>query len=218
MQSLGRAIASMSELRALECEEKDAGLLLSLLRHISQLQLLRSLKVSHKSFPPSLDDFQSVCVRHQKAIIDYTLCALGHVTENEVRVQNLVAIPKFVDALTTNYTVQMVALERRDLVDPDPWDSDCRGNIETLVRLNIAGRGRVAMDPNNTQESIDVLDQVSEDLDCIFIQLCENPLICEETPMPIRRRARSIATSKGKLSGATATIKCFASESGDARA
>ena len=189
IQSLGHAIALMSDLKTLECEADDADALASVLRHAALSSSLRSVKVSHDSFPPSLDLSLYDCVRHQNAIVDYTLRSWGPVMEEGVRGFRQHAIPKFFEALKTNYTVQKVVLENIAVDLPDPWDSDCKANVEALVRLNIAGRGRVAIDPTNKEKSIDVLDQVSEDLDCIFIQLSENPLICGGQPMSARRKS-----------------------------
>ena len=176
MQSLGQAIALMSDLRTLECFEVDADALGSVLHHVARSSNIHLLKVSHTSFPPSLDLSLSECVRHQNAIVNYTLCTRQNYSGKE-RQQH--ALPKFIEALKTNYTVQKVTLDGPAF----EWDSDCKANVETLVRLNVAGRERVAMDPANKRKSIDVLNQVSEDMDCIFTHLCENPFICGGTPM-----------------------------------
>ena len=102
------------------------------------------------------------------------------------------SVPTFGEALKTNYAVQKVALDHHRGWGPDnwyigeggsdQWDPVCRRNIEKIVRLNVAGRGRAVMDPTNNYKRIDVLDQVSDDMDCIFFHLCENPLICGGQP------------------------------------
>ena len=188
MQSLGRALARMSKLRAMECAERDSEALASMIRQVAGSSSLRSLKVSHASFPPVLDQSLSNCVQHQNAIVDYTLRTwqrYANVQGEQVRTQY--ALPTFLEALTTNYTVLKVAFECANL--GEPWDPAWKANVEALIRLNVAGRGRVAMDPTNKRNSINVLDQVREDMDCIFIHLCENPLICGGLPRPARRQS-----------------------------
>ena len=181
-------------LRTLGCYDSDAEALSSVVRQVALSSSLQSLKVSHNSFPPCLDLSLSECARHKNAIIDYKLCALqGHAVERGILVPKQRSIPKFVKALNTNYTIQKVTLEPIRPEKPDPWDFDFRTNIDALIHLNVAGRGSAVMDPSNRHKSIDVLNQGSEDLDCIFIHLRENPLICEGQPLSAGRK-RSIAT------------------------
>ena len=134
MRSLGRALARMSELKVLECDEKDADALASLLCHVALSSSLRSLKVRHPSFPPTLDLSLSECVRHQNALVDIALHPNYGGSEKH-------AIPKFAEALKTNYVVQKVTFAPHDPTRYAfcPWDPVCRGNIERLVRLNVAG-------------------------------------------------------------------------------
>jgi hypothetical protein len=75
-----------------------------------------------------------------------------------------------------------------DLVDP--WNADMMANISMICRLNRSGRAYMEADSNNQREGFEVLGSVSEDLNCLYFHLRENPLLCGEQSTAKAKRRR----------------------------
>ena len=56
-------------------------------------------------------------------------------------------------------------------------------SLQSLLKLNKAGRGYLERDPTNAAKAVAVLGQVSDDLDCVFIHMCENPFGRRHKPL-----------------------------------
>ena len=77
--------------------------------------------------------------------------------------------------LSTNYTIEKVALKKMFY---QPWDASLLETVQALVLLNKAGRRYMASDPSNHQAGVRVLEQVVDNINCLFLHLRENPLLC----------------------------------------
>jgi hypothetical protein len=53
--------------------------------------------------------------------------------------------------------------------------------LECIFRLNKEGRHYLIEDPASVERGVGVLTGVSDDLDCIFFHLRENPSLCTRT-------------------------------------
>jgi hypothetical protein len=51
--------------------------------------------------------------------------------------------------------------------------------LNTVCRLNRSGRSYLKTEPTNKRLGCDVLGAVSDDMDCLFFHLRENPLLCK---------------------------------------
>jgi hypothetical protein len=78
--------------------------------------------------------------------------------------------PKIVEALTKNYTIKQL-----DLGDIDEKQ---QAILDTFLLLNRAGRGYIEVNAADKNMVIQVLERVNNNLDCLFIHLCENPRVC----------------------------------------
>jgi hypothetical protein len=47
------------------------------------------------------------------------------------------------------------------------------------LRLNEAGRHYLVMDGSSISKGVDVLSVVSDDVNCVFLHLLENPRLCD---------------------------------------
>jgi hypothetical protein len=102
--------------------------------------------------------------------------------------------------MKTNYSLTKIKLER---LNPDTQE-----NMAMYCALNKAGRGYMGSDATDKAKVIRVLDQVIDNLDCLFTHLCENPTICyrvgsvggdqgrkrKALPLPSHRQLRSRAS------------------------
>jgi hypothetical protein len=85
--------------------------------------------------------------------------------------------------MMTNYTMEHMSFEiesYKTLRSEDSWDKALETNIDSICRLNRAGRVYMATDARNRHEQLRVLEAVNDDLDCIFIHLRENPLVSDQ--------------------------------------
>jgi hypothetical protein len=75
----------------------------------------------------------------------------------------------------------LVPSNRSEEASPSkPFDQKAWGGVLGMIlRLNKAGRGYFIHDPASREKGVEVLIQVSDDLDCLFYHLRENPLLCD---------------------------------------
>jgi hypothetical protein len=53
------------------------------------------------------------------------------------------------------------------------------GTVKAILRLNAAGRRYLIKDGSSISKGIDVLSAVSDEIDCVFLHLLENPSLCD---------------------------------------
>jgi hypothetical protein len=103
--------------------------------------------------------------------------------------------PMLYEALKTNYTLQNFRL--------DQLDPDTAKNLLTLLMLNRAGRGYLAKDATDKGKAVQVLENVKDNLDCLFTHLCESPAVCDRldicnnTPGKARHQGGLLSAVKG---------------------
>jgi hypothetical protein len=67
------------------------------------------------------------------------------------------------------------------------------GTVKAVLRLNAAGRRYLIKDGSSISKGVDVLSAVSDEIDCVFLHLLENPNLCD-------RRAAETTTGRGRPS------------------
>jgi hypothetical protein len=87
---------------------------------------------------------------------------LKHFTDDEVN--------QLVSILIKNYGLECLA-------PAIPCTDD--GTIKAILRLNRAGRRYLIEDGSSISKGIDVLSAVSDEIDCVFLHLLENPSLCD---------------------------------------
>jgi hypothetical protein len=93
-------------------------------------------------------------------------------------------VSQLVSILMKNY-----GLER--LVPAIPCADD--GTVKAILRRNAAGRRYLINDGSSVSKGVDVLSAVSDEIDCVFIHLLENPSLCD-------RRAADTTTGRQRPS------------------
>jgi hypothetical protein len=87
------------------------------------------------------------------------------------------------ESVKSNVMIHTLALKSLQLKE---WDVPLRPAIETVLRLNRSGRRYMIKGPSNARAAIRVLGQVSDDLDCLYFHIRENPLLCLREGRSIR--------------------------------
>jgi hypothetical protein len=85
-----------------------------------------------------------------------------HFTDDEVN--------QLVSVLMKNYGLERLV--------PGISSSD-DGTVQAILRLNAAGRRYLIKDASSISKGVDVLSAVSNEIDCVFLHLLENPSLCD---------------------------------------
>jgi hypothetical protein len=96
------------------------------------------------------------------------------------------------DCLTVDEVNQLVSILKKNyglerLVPDLPCAYD--GTVKAILRLNAAGRRYLIKDGSSVSKGVDVLSAVSDEIDCVFLHLLENPSLCD-------RRAAEATTGR----------------------
>ena len=55
------------------------------------------------------------------------------------------------------------------------------GNVGAILRLNEAGRRYLIEDGSSASKGVEVLSAVSNEINCVFLHLLENPTLCDRS-------------------------------------
>jgi NDP-sugar pyrophosphorylase family protein len=89
-----------------------------------------------------------------------------------------------VAAVQTNYGLEAVCTYGDAIID-----SNAKSMLNCIPRLNKAGRCYLTDDPTSRVKGVAVLEEVIYDLDCLFLHLQENPLLCLRQEVGRKRKA-----------------------------
>jgi hypothetical protein len=168
---------------------------------LSALGMNKTLRKVHVSGFSSVGGSAILAVREglekNSTLETLELINFAHATESSFRIA-------VVEALQLNKTVKTlrVCFDTQDLTDgevkhltlvvkknygleslPDlDFSHDRMGDLRSILRLNGAGRGYV-LDGHGSviSKGVGVLSAVSDDLDCVFLHLLENPSLCNRS-------------------------------------
>ncbi len=59
------------------------------------------------------------------------------------------------------------------------------GDVDTILRLNEAGRRYLVQDGSSISKGVEVLSRVSDEINCVFWHLLENPRLCDRSAVEI---------------------------------
>jgi hypothetical protein len=173
------------------CEEEA---ILTLIRAAKNWHLLRILKLPRCHYTKQIDTALAELVRSNAQ-----LEVLAVHSPRQAPADPKVCAPELLEALKDSYTIQQVDLfcldpnapaitDRGDWTEPiasdatlregggdDPWDPATVRAIHSISRLNAAGRAYVAHDSTNVRLFYSVLEQVTDDLHCIYFLLRGSP-------------------------------------------
>ncbi|GKZ00361.1 hypothetical protein MPSEU_000989100 [Mayamaea pseudoterrestris] len=188
--TLAETLSSMTQLEELGCElltgvvmmgqvdQADDDVLIKLIKAVTRHPSIKSFKFDIEGCTNKLDAALADCVRQNGQLTELQIL-------NSSDVQSMMpnTLPKFLDAVKLNYTLRSIHLTDLDLsLKMNHWDSNFKQSVETLVKLNVAGRSYLSdgsIDTCHQREGLIVLERVNQDLDCIFVHLLENPYLCK---------------------------------------
>jgi hypothetical protein len=161
--------------RPVEEESYVSSFRLEAVKLIEENSSLESLTIYSVSGKIKVEDFFTLVSALQRHT---TLKTLGYcagelsLTDGEVT--------KLVPLLMKNYGLELLLPKIRRADDR---------TVEAIFRLNSAGRRYLIKDGSSISKGVDVLSAVSDDIDCVFLHLLENPGLCN-------RRAADTTTGR----------------------
>jgi hypothetical protein len=90
--------------------------------------------------------------------------------------------------LTHDEEKQMASLLKNKYVLERLPDIDLEneaGNVGAILRLNEAGRRYLVQDGSSISKGVEVLSAVSDEINCVFLHLLENPRLCDRSAVEI---------------------------------
>ena len=177
LTALAHAVPTMPELEELWCHQASSGeAYVDLIQAAAQCQSLECIEIRVDSYPAALDKAFAECLAKYKALEDI------EIEHTLVRPPPILTSPALCQALETNYTMWRLKLSYPCI--RDDWDPLLRQTLNTYIWLNRSGRRYLATDPGNVRAGIQVLEQVKDNLDCIYCHLRENPALCMRQASP----------------------------------
>jgi hypothetical protein len=160
------AFVFVGNLPVLDCE--------CIVRAAASCPRLKRLVLSLLSYTATMDAALAYCLQTRTSLEDMTIDCPKTATHEPVHDCCLL-----VEAVKKSYTIQHLRLVPTIGSNPlESWNSDMKANISMICRLNRSGRAYMEADSNNQREGLEVLGAVSEDVNCLYFHLRENPLLC----------------------------------------
>jgi hypothetical protein len=110
--------------------------------------------------------------------------------------------------LTGDEDKQMAVMLQKNYALERLPDFNQEGDVGAILRLNAAGRRYLVEDGSSISKGVEVLSAVSNEINCVFLHLLENPRLCDRSAVEIAsdstdnnqvsRRSTSPATHNGK--------------------
>jgi hypothetical protein len=178
LMAFAAGLPAMTQLERLSCCTSPHGFesVTSLLQaaaqcsHLKQMTLHGHCCAHEAEAAADLDKSLAYLVQSNSKLENLNLIIGG----KEIRI--LADKSAFLNALSTNYTLQHLEL---NLLPYVMHRTPLIMAVKTFTRLNRAGRIYIKTDPNNKFKGIQVLEQVNNNLDCLYCHLREHPsLLC----------------------------------------
>jgi hypothetical protein len=81
--------------------------------------------------------------------------------------------------LTNDEDKQMAALLKKNYALEKLPGFNMQGDVGAILRLNEVGRRYLIEDGSSISKGVEVLSNVHDDMDCVFLHLLENPRLCD---------------------------------------
>jgi hypothetical protein len=79
---------------------------------------------------------------------------------------------------------------------PDINQENEAGDVGAILRLNEAGRRYLVQDGSSISKGVEVLCAVSNEINCVFLHLLENPRLCDRSAVEMVSSGQSNCTSR----------------------
>lgn len=138
---------------------------------------LESLIITMSSRTTKIEDYYSVVsALHSNTTLTYLALEVGTARISGEQAKELTSIIK------KNYGLTRIAAIPNSMVD-----------LHSILKLNRAGRRYLVDDGSSISKGVDVLSAVSDDINCLFLHLLENPRLCD------RDAVEAMCSSAGDL-------------------
>jgi hypothetical protein len=190
-------------------DAKDYGLVpsvdavVAVIQSISQCSKLEHLDLDVIPYSEAIDDGLTACVHNCSQLEAFLLTVRGAATTTARGSRALFEAVKNSKTLTHVCFKRYIGLYSfaNNWKLEDFWDADKEKSIQISVRLNEAGRGYLAVDAADKVEAIQVLANVSDDLDCLHTHLCENQVVVGCSSAGKRKRDASVGNEDADSTG-----------------
>jgi hypothetical protein len=85
---------------------------------------------------------------------------------------------RIISELCRNYELQRMQISPKHRDTHTRGQPEWRQNLDAFLRLNMAGRRYLWQDASDRRACVGVLGEVSSNLNCLYLHLRENPLVC----------------------------------------
>jgi hypothetical protein len=215
LSTLGSCLPDMTHLEYLEINlnvrtKHNQRLLVAeeaikvLFQGAARCSTLKMLKIVEcPSSMECMDKLLANCVRASTSLQSIDVCfhiPTRHIDDASAQTA-LFTFPAVCEAIQTNYALQNLRLTSQapsQLLESSKTAIDTR-TLDALLRLNKCGRKYMATDAGNRRLGISVLAQTTNSLDCLYIHLRENPVLCQ---LPLRWKKRKAARNVAPMPNA----------------
>jgi hypothetical protein len=98
--------------------------------------------------------------------------------------ENKNSASEIVAAVKRNYVLEEFSVLQIGREEVRFFDPNQQSVLNSILCLNKAGRRYMVEDPTSVGKGVQVLSKVRDDLDCLFLHLQENPLLCKVQEVP----------------------------------
>jgi hypothetical protein len=143
-----------------------------LLQKIAMHPTIKTLTLSALEYTKAVDDALADCIRVNLQLESFTVVCLSRTEPGPLCERSAL-----LDAMTTNFTLGHFKFDFEWLRESNPFREQLQRNLDTVCRLNQCGRKYLAADYSNKHKGANVLGAVSDDMNCVYYHLRENPLL-----------------------------------------
>jgi hypothetical protein len=151
------------------------------IQSISHCSRLKSLALELRTYAESVDRALAACIGANSSLEKISMtCTNTRFLESQEKTCMPLRFPAVFNALGSSCSIQCVEFKPDcTFSEPsaDPWDPDDIATLNMVLRLNRSGRSYIKSAPANVREACKVPAAVSDDLDCLYFHIRENPQI-----------------------------------------
>jgi hypothetical protein len=154
--------------------------LIQVIHALAQCHNLKVFKLYFNALSTEVDQALAACVASvNNQLVEIHICCRP--LERSVGLTKVTEFPALMVALKTNYKIQRIVFTTACSLrstQVDPWNPNLKKSIEIVPKLNSAGREYITLESADKTAGYKVLEEVNEDLDCLFYHTRENPPLC----------------------------------------
>jgi hypothetical protein len=143
---------------------------------------------------------ESLSIRSWKSIKAEEFVALITALQHNTTLKSLLSQGHGSLHLTDDEDKRMAVLLKKNYALERLPDINHRGDVGAILRLNAAGRRYLVQDGSSISKGVEVLCAVSDEINCVFLHLLENPRLCDRSAVEETASTSSPEGSRGSTS------------------